>query len=710
MPKSRKKKKTTKQQKKPLLAPGMAREIVAILLLPIAVLLIIAFFGGGGFLAESLLRGLRLGVGYVAYTVPLILVYMAIRIFFKDQEELTPMTYFGIFLFVVSFTALLHLAGNDGLQLAKDGGGGGYLGYLISSGLLALLNTFASSVILVATIFISAVLMTNTKPSEILQRYQEYRENRSEEDDFSEVASANKKGKTKMVVNAKVPLMSARKEREKFKANEEKEEESALVTVSNSNWKFPPLDILEKKQGKADAGNVEENAEIIKQTLSSFNIEVDMEEANVGPTVTQYTLKPPSNVKLSKIRELENNLALSLAAQSIRIEAPIPGKRAVGIEVPNKTNAIVRLKELLSSNEWKKDKSPLTFVLGQGVSGQTMTADLGSMPHVLIAGATGSGKSVMINSFLLSLMYRNAPTDMRLILVDPKRVELSLYADLPHLLSPVITEPEKCISALKWAVKEMERRYEVFAEHGKRNIEEYNNVNPEEHMPYIVIVIDELADMMMLSANDVESLIVRIAQKARATGIHLVLATQRPSVNVITGLIKANVPARIAFTTVSQVDSRTILDQVGAEKLLGKGDMLFSAPQFIKPVRIQGVYVDEKEVRSVTDFIREEEAPDYNDEVLKQAVKLSSGKISLDGEEGEDDLFNEAAEVVIHSGKGSASLLQRRLKVGYARAARILDELEEHGIVGPPEGSKPRDVLVTSLSEIQDDEPYDDEG
>jgi S-DNA-T family DNA segregation ATPase FtsK/SpoIIIE len=470
---------------------------------------------------------------------------------------------------------------------------------------------------------------------------------------------------------------------------------------TDTEWVPPSPNLLEETTSKPDAGNVKENAGMIEQTLSSFGIEVAMGEVNVGPTVTQYTLKPSSGVKLNKINGLEHNLALSLAAHPKRIEAPIPGKSAVGVEVPNKASMQVRMRDLINDPAVKALKSPLTFVLGRDVAGQAAAADLAKMPHMLIAGATGSGKSVMINSFLTSLLYRNSPSDLKMILVDPKRVELSLYNDIPHLLTPVIVDPEKCISALKWAVAEMERRYKLFAEVGKRNINEYNAAKREEGMPYIVIVIDELADLMALAASDVEALIVRLAQMARATGIHLVLATQRPSVDVITGLIKANIPARIAFTVASQVDSRTILDQSGAEKLVGKGDMLFSSPELIKPRRIQGAYIDEKEVRAVTDYLREARAPQYNEEVLTQAVKIG-GRMVGGGDFGEpdDDLFNEAAETVIRSGKASASLLQRRLRVGYARAARLLDLLEERGVVGPPDGARPRDVLVSSMDDL----------
>ncbi len=489
------------------------------------------------------------------------------------------------------------------------------------------------------------------------------------------------------------------------------EPEAALTSVADPDWTPPSIDLLSKSTGKPDAGNIKENAGIIQNTLSSFGIEAAMGEVNVGPTVTQYTLKPASGVKLTKITGLEHNLALALAAPAIRVEAPIPGKGAVGVELPNKAIAQVRLRQLMETPEVQDATSPLTLILGQDVGGQPAVADLSVMPHLLIAGATGAGKSVMINSLITSLLYRNSPAQLKLILVDPKRVELNLYNDIPHLLTPVIVEPEKTISALKWAVAEMERRLKLFAEVGKRNILEYNTVKNDESMPYIVIVIDEMADLMMLAAGDVEALIVRLAQLARAAGIHLVLATQRPSVNVITGLIKANIPARIAFRVASNVDSRTILDQGGAEKLLGGGDMMFASADTPKPRRIQGAYTDETETKPVTDYLRSAREPQYNEEVLAQEVHVGSGGGGGGGDfgGGNDDLFEEAADTVIRSGKASASLLQRRLRVGYARAARLLDLLEERGVVGPADGARPRAVLVSSLNEQSGEEAAPDE-
>ena len=455
--------------------------------------------------------------------------------------------------------------------------------------------------------------------------------------------------------------------------------------------------------------------------MSEFDIDVDMEGANIGPKVTQYTLRPPSGVKLTRITALETNLALNLAAQSLRIEAPIPGQKAVGIEVPNRKAADVRLHAILTSSQWKAAHEPLAFAIGKDISGEAVIGELNKMPHLLIAGQTNSGKSVMINTLLTSLLYRNSPSEMRLILVDPKQVEMAAYQDIPHLLTPVITESDKTISALKWSVNEMERRYKLLAEHRVKDIKSYNQKiqmartkiavadedgYAQEHengaMPYIVIVIDELADLMMVASRDVEALIVRLAQKARAVGIHLVLATQSPRADIITGLIKANIPARIAFTVAGQVESRIILDQVGAEKLLGEGDMLLLTPSMSKPKRIQGAWVTEDEVQKIAMHLHMQSPPQYNDEVVSQPVHLNGkGGVVMDFDSGSDDLmYNDALRVVVDSGKASASLLQRRLRVGYARAARLIETMEDQGIIGPADGARPREVLISSLDDL----------
>ncbi|MEX0749077.1 MAG: DNA translocase FtsK 4TM domain-containing protein [Candidatus Saccharimonadales bacterium] len=697
------KSKAKKTQVPASLAPGVGREAAAVAVLALGLLLLVALFFVGGRLTDGLIDVLSWQFGRVVYVLPFALIYTAIRLFLAKTRELHLIHYGGLLLLVASLAGLFSLLSDvTDFATARQGVGGGVIGFGMSVALAALLSQVGAGIALVATSVIGAVLAANVTLSEVWAAFGRLRASSAQtRDDFA--SQLGEDMPAKMKINAKVPLAKSGSSSNRI---EESTAEPEVLTASNDpDWTLPSIELLEDKQGKASAGKPEEKAEIIKETLRSFGVDVEMEEVNIGPTVTQYTLRPASGVKLSKITELEHNLALNLAAQSLRVEAPIPGKSAVGIEVPNEKSAVVRLREILQADEWLQAKSSLNFVLGRGVAGNAEVADLAKMPHLLVAGATGSGKSVMINAFLLSLLYRNSPADLKLILVDPKQVELSLYKDIPHLLSPVITDPEKTISALKWAVAEMERRYSVFAELGKRNIGEYNSSQTDEHMPYIVIVIDEMADLMMLAAQDVESLIVRLAQKSRATGIHLVLATQRPSVNVITGLIKANVPARMSFSTVSQVDSRTIIDSAGAEKLLGNGDMLFLAPDFIKPRRNQGVFISEQEVRKVTDFLREARPPQYNDEVLNQKVKLGGGANALgDIGDGDDDLFMDAAKLVIESGKASASLLQRRLRVGYSRAARLIDMLEEQGIVSGPDGSRPRDVLVRDVSEIMGDD------
>jgi S-DNA-T family DNA segregation ATPase FtsK/SpoIIIE len=657
------------------------------------ILLVLAIFGVGGLLPELLFRATRLAIGLAAYLLPVILALMAGMLFFPDRYDVSANNYVGFTGVLLSLAAMLHLFVDNAsaASLAASGDGGGYLGYGVTHVMTMILNVPAAFAILLIILIVSLVTAANVSLLAMIRSIMSMLRH-EEPVTAAEIQINEPTISTRLPIKGTIggdPTSSA-----------PAKEEEALTVSADVEWVPPDLDLLESTTSKPDAGNVKENASIIEQTLASFGIDVAMGEVNVGPTVTQYTFKPPSGVKLTKITGLDHNLALSLAAHPIRIEAPIPGKSAVGVEIPNKTAMTVRMRDIMEMPSYQQLKSPLEFILGRDVAGHPATADLGRMPHLLIAGATGSGKSIMINSFLTSLLYRNSPSDLKMILVDPKRVELGLYNDIPHLLTPVIVEPEKCISALKWAVAEMERRYKLCAEVGNRNIGEYNKAHPDEAMPYIVIVIDELADLMAIAASDVEALIVRLAQMARAVGIHLVLATQRPSVDVITGLIKANIPARLAFSVASQVDSRTILDQAGAEKLLGRGDMLFASPEFAKPRRIQGVFVDEGEVKAVTDYLRTARAPQYNDEILAQPVRLGGSRGGSDYGEPDDDLFQEAAETVIRSGKASASLLQRRLRVGYARAARLLDLLEERGIVGPPDGARPRDVLVSSIDEL----------
>lgn len=467
-------------------------------------------------------------------------------------------------------------------------------------------------------------------------------------------------------------------------------------------WKYPPQNILSGSgAGKADRGDIKGNAAIIEKTLESFGITARVVEVNLGPAVTQYALEVALGTKLSKITGLERDLALALAAPTgtIRIEAPIPGRSLVGIELPNKSPEFVPLKKMMESDVMKKAKSKLTVSLGLDVSGKPLVADLAAMPHILIAGQTGSGKSVCINSFLTTLLLRAAPSEVKLILVDPKRVELTGYNNIPHLLTPVIVEPKKIISALRWVLSEMDRRYKLFSQAGVRNIDGYNEVSGFQALPYIVVVVDELADIMLFSPVEVEDSVTRIAQMSRATGIHMVLSTQRPSVDIITGLIKANIPCRIAFAVASQVDSRVILDMQGAEKLLGRGDMLYLPPEQAKPLRIQGAFVSDRETSDLVKYLKNQGIePQYTAEVTSMPKPGTTTVAGVDGEL--DELFKDAVRVVCQYDRASASLLQRRLSVGYARAARIVDQLEAAGVVGPAEGSKPRDVLIQSAEEF----------
>ncbi|PIR43172.1 DNA translocase FtsK [candidate division WWE3 bacterium CG10_big_fil_rev_8_21_14_0_10_32_10] len=473
----------------------------------------------------------------------------------------------------------------------------------------------------------------------------------------------------------------------------------------NSIWEYPPLTLLNDGDNiKADTGDTTQRRNIIERTLNSFGIKAQVVDVNTGPAVTQYALRVDEGVKTSRITNLQSDLALSLASPNgqVRIEAPIPGKSLIGVEVPNISQETVFLKPMLNSSEYKKakEKSKLSICLGKDVSGIDIFYPLNKMPHLLVAGATGSGKSIMIHSILTTLLFNNSPDECKLILVDPKRVELGSYKDIPHLITPVITEPSEAVNALKWVVGEMERRLHVLSSFGARNIDAYNEKSGFQAMPYIVVILDELADLMMTASNEVEKHIVRIAQLSRATGIHLVLATQRPSTDIITGSIKANVPARIAFSVASQIDSRVIIDTAGAEKLLGRGDMLFVSPESSKPKRIQGVWAKDDEVNRLVSFLKASDIdPEYNDEVVSSGNSVSDGSSKSSGG-WNDDLFPEAVKTVVEEGKGSASLLQRRLSIGYARAARLLDELEENGVVGASDGSKPRDVLIDSPDDV----------
>lgn len=497
-----------------------------------------------------------------------------------------------------------------------------------------------------------------------------------------------------------LPHSSAQK-REHLEILPDKLVSNLLTGTTTGVWEYPSPSLLsDNPGGKADRGDVNKTASTIEKTLQSFGVESRVAEANLGPAVTQYALEIAQGTKVSKITSLANDLALATEAPTgqIRIEAPIPGRNLVGLEIPNRSLEVVTLRTMLTSSAMQKTKSKLTVALGLDVSGTPLAVDISKMPHVLVAGTTGSGKSVLINAFISSLLFRASPQEVRLILIDPKRVEFTVYNGIPHLLTPVIVDPQKILSALKWAMAEMDKRYKLFAERGVRNIDSYNELAGFQALPYIVIFIDELADLMMFAPVEVEDAIARLAQMARATGIHLVIATQRPSVNVITGLIKANIPCRIAFNVSSMVDSRVILDSAGAEKLLGRGDMLYIPPDQAKPTRIQGSFVSEKDIKRLVDFLKSRNYPiEYTDEVTSQPLPLKKGGLgSANGKDGE---IEEAIRLVCQFNTASASFLQRKMSIGYAKAARILDQLEEMGIVGQAEGAKPRDVLVRNAEE-----------
>ena len=499
-----------------------------------------------------------------------------------------------------------------------------------------------------------------------------------------------------------------------FKQEEQKKEDKTkevlqlehAMVVEDENYEYPPIELLGKPAKKALKGGAKaltDTATKLQKTLYSFGVSAKVENVSVGPAITRYELKPAEGVRVSKIANLADDIALNLAAETIRIEAPIPGKQAVGIEVPNKEKEAVHLREVLESEEFQNNKSKLTVALGKDVAGNIQLADIAKMPHVLIAGSTGSGKSVCINTIISSIIYNAKPSEVKLVMVDPKVVELSVYNGIPHLLIPVVTDPKKAAGALAWAVQEMDDRYNKFAQKGVRDLKGYNKAIEKEEgvgkLPQIVIIVDELADLMMVAAKDVEEAICRLAQKARAAGMHLVIATQRPSVDVITGLIKANIPSRIAFAVSSQVDSRTILDSVGAEKLLGKGDMLFFPSGAPKPLRVQGAFVSDEEVEKIVDFVKQNGTATYSEDILESIEKNNKTDKKIAQEADEDDetdpFLMDAIETVVETGQASTSFIQRRFKVGYARAGRIIDQMEERGIISGYQGSKPREVLMS---------------
>ncbi len=718
---------------------------MAILLFITAGLATLSFFGAAGVAGQFIDSLLALIFGQVRYLFPIVLVVSGILLIKDLDYEYRSTHSIGAVLFFLSFNGLIHIQkpAADLVTLATQGYGGGCAGLILAWPLATYVSYWGGTLILLGLLLVSIIFLFNTSLAAIVSLHKKFflllgwfgREI------ISFFALFKRKGETALKIKGDYAESAEMEENETEEAGEtaieeervfnkktvarhndengdaeteEDEEEAAeeVMPVHKTPVVYkntPPVDILRASKSKPTSGDIKSNAETIRDTLQNFGIEVEMGEIRVGPTVTQFSLKPSKGIKLTRITALANDLALALAAHPIRIEAPIPGKSLVGIEVPNEKVAMVTLRELLEAPEYKTREHSMMIAIGKDVAGKVWLGDLPKMPHLLIAGATGSGKTVCINTIILSLLFQNTPETLRMIMVDPKRVELTLYNGIPHLLTPVITDSLKTVNALKWTIGEMERRFDTLAAAGKRDIASYNK-SATEKMPYIVFVIDELADLMATAASEVEAGIIRLAQMARAVGIHLIVATQRPSVEVITGLMKANIPARIAFSVASIIDSRTILDCPGAEKLLGRGDMLFLTAELSKPKRLQGAYVSEEEMKEVVNYLKGDEPPQYDDAVVSKGGS-TSGTVNMFGgpSDDQDPLFEDAKKIIIESGKASASLLQRRMKVGYARAARLLDELEEAGIVGPADGAKPRELFTEHLRPAASEEIPEDE-
>lgn len=672
------------------------RGILVVLLLATAALIFLSFFHIAGNLGIWIYEVLSAFFGIDRFLVPIILIIMGASMSYPERGTLSSWNYLGILFFFLSFNALLNLLlVNRPEPFTTDLAlSGGYLGQFLGIILPNFVGYWGAVVSVCALLLVSVLLIFNTSLRSLFGLHAHitgrfgamlHREKKAvegieavedEEDDlFQEPAEEEKE------IETAEPFRQT-------EVKEKKHEEVALISKQHREIEIP-INLLERSASKAQPGDIERNKEVIEKTFHEFGIDVEMGKTSVGPAVTQYTLRPSQGIKLARIVSLQNDLALALAAHPIRMEAPIPGQSLVGIEVPNTKVATVTLRDVMENSGFKNRTSQLSIPLGKDVSGETLTIALEKMPHILVAGATGSGKSVCLNTMIISWLFQNGPDDLKLILVDPKRVELTIYNGIPHLLVPPITNVDDTVNALKWTVREMERRLDILSKFGARDITGYN-ARAQERMPKIVVVIDELADLMTASGREVEVTIVRIAQMARAVGIHLVLATQRPSVDVITGLIKANVPGRIAFAVASQTDSRTILDQSGAEKLLGRGDMLFTSAEVSKPKRLQGAFISTDEIERIVSFLRRKGEPDYNMAV----TEITKAGTVFDDDGNSDPVLEEAIAVVLESGKASTSYLQRRLRLGYARAARVMDLMEQAGVIGPGSGAKPREILV----------------
>lgn len=695
------------------------RYLFASLSFLLAVIFVFSFSGNAGTIGEVLKNMFGFLIGNVIYILPIIFpIYGMILLkggeHFEDNKNSLIISTIILVLGLAGFFSLLNPELKEAFVWNKSLDGG-WIGYLISWPILKGLDYIVSYALFAIAICVSLWIIIQPF-RKVIEEY----ENDDEEEEEEEQAKEEIKVE---VTKKKLPSFDLSKfipkREEKPEEVEIKKEDKTLKTFEqrkeeSKEYKYPPLDLLSKKGGSPEGGDISYNSSVIKRTLHTFGIPVEMSEVNVGPTVTQYTLKPAEGIKLSKITALQNDLALALASPTIRIEAPIPGRSLVGIEIGNKKRAVVSLRETLDTDEFKNSPAPLLMAIGKDVKGTPTFADLAEMPHLLVGGTTGSGKTICLNSIILSLLYRNSPDEMKLILVDPKRVEFPIYSNLDHLLCPVIYDANQTLVALKWLVGEMERRFMVLAEAHSRDITSYNQKmekKGEDKLSYIVLIIDELADLMSVKGKEIESYVVRLAQMSRATGIHLILATQRPSVEVITGLIKANITSRIALKVGSLIDSRTILDGSGAEKLLGKGDLLLLSKEFSKPKRVQNPFISENEIKKVINWITDsnlvikEDVPDSILETEPAEENSLMGELTKSAESPEaqmdsfyskeDPMYEEAKRTVIASKKASTSLLQRRLGIGYARAARLMDILEERGIVGPQEGAKPREVFFS---------------
>ncbi|KND46816.1 MAG: DNA segregation ATPase FtsK/SpoIIIE, S-DNA-T family [Parcubacteria bacterium C7867-004] len=712
----------------------LAKWTAGIALIAFGLIFGLAAFGLGG-LAGSAIFGFGFGViGVAAFLLPALLVAIGLAIML-ERTFVSPLTATGIVLILISTLTFLGI-----VSQALGGQAGALLGHTAAEffgvwGALIILLAVACIGLIIATDVIAVMnaakeafskaggSLGSVRLPSLPSRKGESDAPEEDENETEPDAAPDAVEEQKHSTEPTVTVFSDKRPGDG--------EGDVVLQNFDAEYQAPTLALLGEDKGKPGVGDIKANANIIKRTFQNFGISVEMDEVSVGPTVTRYAIKPAEGVRLNKIISLQNNLELALAAHPVRIEAPIPGKSLVGIEVPNATKAMVGLGGVIGAPEWGTSKKPLLAAVGRDIAGTPHYVNVAKMPHGLIAGATGSGKSVAIHAVITSLLYRNGPNQMRFIMVDPKRVELTLYNGIPHLLTPVITDPKKCIFALKWAAKEMDRRYGILEDHQVRDIDSYHQTILEparkrkakelpEAMPYIVIVVDELADIMQTYPRELESAIVRLAQMSRAVGIHLILSTQRPSVNVITGLIKANVPTRLALQVSSQIDSRTILDASGAELLLGAGDMLYQSADMQKPVRLQTAYISEQEVKKVVAYIKQHNAGSLSSLDLGAGtngtgVHEPNDAIMLagDDEEVDDDLYTAAREAVEEAGRASTSYLQRKLRIGYSRAARLMDILEEKGVIGPADGSRPREIIGggsapsdTGESEEDDRGPY----